>query len=277
MKKKIHLCTILVLLTIFSINVAAQKTAQYAQTTTQLQLDKNSIQVDNFSFSDVLGPENQLQHTASFDFVVSNDAANQNILRLLQIYIKEKASRQLTFVTVNYIGEPLQERSYDNAVVEEINFSVLDAVSKSAFKANVRIRAGAVKLQKGGTSSVLVKNKTATAISSNYSVTIGNLPTARVTKISGLSIKPDAGQYSNFTIEVVAVDGAAWNQWFLTGAAGLKTEQGNIRLLAGNLKDILMTIYLMDVEIISYSVASGNQQGIGKATIGLRLKGMAVK
>jgi hypothetical protein len=277
MKKKIHLFTILALITTFSINVAAQKTAMYAQTSTQLQLEKNSIQVDNFSFSDVLGPENQLQHTASFDFVISNDAANQNILKLLQIYIKEKASRQLSFVTVNYNGEALQERSYDNAVVEEINFSTLEAVSKSAFKATVRIRAGAVKLQKGGSSSVVLKNKTAIAISCNYSVTIGNLPTARITKISGLSIKPDAGQYTNFTIEVLAIDGAAWNQWFLTGAAGIKTEQGNIRLLAANLKDILLNISLMDIEIVSYSVASGNQQSAGRATIGLRMRGMAVK
>ena len=112
---------------------------------------------------------------------------------------------------------------------------------------------------------------------SNFSLTIGNLPTTRVTKISGLSIKPDDGQYTNFTIEVMSIDGSAWNQWFLTGAAGAKTEQGTIRLLAYNLKDVLLNISLINVEIVSYSGGSSNQQSAGRATIGLRMRGMAVK
>lgn len=276
MKKIIQLPVFLLLLITAGITVAAQKTAAYAQTTTQLQLEKNTIQVDNLSFTDALGPDNQIQHTASFDFLLTDDAATQNILRLLQLYTKEKASRQLFFVTVNYAGESTQERLYDNAVVEEILFPALDVTSKNAFKATVRIRAGAVKLGKGGTKPGLLK-RNKSLFCSNFSLSLGNLPTARVTKISGLSIKPDAGQYLNFTIEVMAIDGAAWNQWFLTGAAGLKTEQGSISLLAFNLKDVLYSFSLSNVEIISYSGASGNQQGTGKATIGLRLSGLSIK
>lgn len=277
MKKTIQFFFILVLLTVSCINVAAQKSAVYAQTTTQLQLEKNIIHVDNFSFADVLGPENQLQHTASFDFVVANDEATQNILRLLQLYTKERVSRQLSLATINYKGEIQQQRYYDNSVVEEINFSPLEVNSKILFKATVRIRAGAVKLQTGGVISPLVKNKPGMVYASNFSLTIGNLPTTRVTKISGLSIKPDDGQYTNFTIEVMSIDGSAWNQWFLTGAAGAKTEQGTIRLLAYNLKDVLLNISLINVEIVSYSGGSSNQQSAGRATIGLRMRGMAVK
>ena len=276
MKKIIQLPVFLLLLITAGSTVAAQKTAAYAQTTTQLQLEKNTIPVDNLSFTDALGPDNQIQHTASFDFLLTDDAATQNILKLLQLYTKEKASRQLFFVTVNYAGESTQERLYDNAVVEEILFPALDATSKMALKATVRIRAGAVKLGKGGTKPGLIK-RNKSLLCSNFSLSLGNLPTARVTKISGLSIKPDAGQYLNFTIEVMAMDGAAWNQWFLTGAAGLKTEQGNISLLAFNLKDVLYSFSLSNVEIISYSGASGNQQGTGKATIGLRLSGLSIK
>lgn len=256
----------------------AQKTSTYAQSTTQLQLEKNSIQVDNLSFTDALGPENQLQHTASFDFFLTDDAATQTMLRLLQVYTKEQASRQLNFVTLNYAGDPLQERFYDNAVVEEILFNALDATSKAPFKATVKIRAGSVKIQKGGTRIDLGSRNKRRALSSFFSLTLGSLPTARVSKISGLSIKPGDGSYTNLTIEILATDGAAWNQWFLTGAAGLRKEKGNIHLLAPDLKGVLYSFSLYDVEIVSYTGgSSGNQQTISRATIGLRLKGLAVK
>ena len=78
-------------------------------------------------------------------------------------------------------------------------------------------------------------------------------------------------------MEILATDGAAWNQWFLTGAAGLRKEKGNILLLAPDLKGVLCNFSLYDVEIVSYTGGSGNQQTISRATIGLRLKGLVVK
>lgn len=277
MKKSIQFCFSLLLLSVFNVSVMAQKTSTYAQSTTQLQLEKNIIQVDNFSFTDALGPENQLQHTASFDITLSDDAATQNILRSLQVYTKEQASRQLNFITINYAGETLQERFFDNAIVEEILFNALDAASKSLFKATVKIKAGSVKLQKGGRKIDLGPRSKRRALSSYFSLTLGSLPTTRVAKISGLSIKPGDGSYTNLTIEILATDGAAWNQWFLTGAAGLRKEKGNILLLAPDLKGVLCNFSLYDVEIVSYTGGSGNQQTISRATIGLRLKGLVVK
>lgn len=277
MKKSIQFCLSLLLLSVLNVSVMAQKTSTYAQSTTQLQLEKNNIQVENLSFTDALGPENQLQHTASFDFTLTDEAATQNILRLLQIYTKEQASRQLNFVTLNHAGETLQERFYDNAVVEEILFNALDATSKALFKATVKIRAGTVKIQKGGNRIDLGPRNKRRALSSYFSLTLGSLPTTRVTKISGLSIKPGDGSYTNLTIEILAIDGAAWNQWFLTGAAGLRKEKGNILLLAPDLKGVLCSFSLYDVEIVSYTGGSGNQQAVSRATIGLRLKGLAVK
>jgi len=277
MKKVTQYSFSFLLLLVLSLSVIAQKTSSYAQSTTQLQLEKNIIQVDNFSFTDALGPENQLQHTASFDITLSDDAATQNILRSLQVYTKEQAGRQLNFVTLNYAGETLQERLFDNAIVEEILFNALDAASKSLFKATVKIRAGSVKIQKGGTKIDLGPRNKRRALSSFFSLTLGSLPTTRVSKISGLSIKPGDGSYTNLTIEILATDGAAWNQWFLTGAAGLRKEKGNILLLAPDLKGVLCNFSLYDVEIVSYTGGSGNQQTISRATIGLRLKGLVVK
>jgi hypothetical protein len=277
MKKITQYSLSLLLLSVLHLSVIAQKTSTYAQSTIHLQLEKNIIQVDNFSFTDALGPENQLQHTASFDIIISDDAATQNILRSLQVYTKEQASRQLNFVTLNNAGETLQERFFDNTVVEEILFNTLDATSKALFKATVKIRAGSVKIQKGGSRIDQGPRSKRRAFSSYFSLTLGSLPTARVAKISGLSIKPGDGSYTNLTIEILATDGAAWNQWFLTGAAGLRKEKGNILLLAPDLKGVLCSFSLYDVEIVSYTGGSGNQQAISRATIGLRLKGLAVK
>lgn len=277
MKKTTLFNLSLLLLSLLTVPVSAQKTTNYTQSTIVLQLEKNNIRVDNLIFSDALGPENQLQHSASFEFSLADDAATQNILRILQVYTKEKSMRQMNFVTTNYAGDPLQERFYDNVVVEEILFNELDAASMAPFKATVKIRAGSVKIQKGNAKPDLVIKTKRRALTANFSISLGNLPTTRVAKISGLSIKPGEGAYTHLTLEVLAMDGAAWNQWFLTGAAGQRKEKGNIQLLAPDLKGVMFSFPLYDVEIISYSVGSGNQQAISRATIGLRLKGLAVK
>ncbi len=277
MKKTTLFNLSLLLLSFLTVPASAQKTTNYTQSSTVLQLEKNSIQVDNLIFSDVLGPENQLQHTASFEFPLADDAATQNILRNLQVYTREKSMRQMNFVTINYAGDPLQERFYESVVVEEITFNALDAASMTLFKATVKIRAGSVKIQKGGTKPDPVTKNKRRALSANFRISLGNLPTTRVAKISGLSIKPGDGSYTNLTIEVLAMDGAAWNQWFLTGAAGLRKEKGNIQLFAPDLKGVLYSFPLYDVEIVSYTVGSGNQQAISRATIGLRLRGLTLK
>lgn len=267
----------LIALILFSGSVIAQKGSVNTASTIWLQVGNNSIPVDNLSFTDALGTNNQMQHTASFDILLTNDEATRGVIGSLQVFDKERTGRQVTFTTVNTTGESTGERVYDNTLVDEISFPALDGTSRNALKATIKFTAGAVKLQKGSGKKGVFTKKQSVAIVSNFSLRLGSLPTNRVTKISGLSIKPGSQQLLNFTIEISAVDGAAWNQWFLTGGGGARKEQGSISLLSPNMKDILYSFSLMDVEIVSYSGGSGNQQTLSRATIGLRMKTMAIK
>jgi len=279
--KKIYLLlvlTCLIALILFSGSVIAQKGSVNTTSTIWLQVGNKSIPVDNLSYTDALGANNKMQHTASFDILLTNDEATRSVIGSLQVFDKERTGRQVTFTTVNTTtGESTGERVYDYTLVEEISFPALDGTSRNELKATIKFTAGAVKLQKGSGKKGLFTKNQSVAIASNFSLKLGSLPTNRVTKISGLSIKPGSQQLLNFTIEISAVDGAAWNQWFLTGGGGAKKEQGSISLLSPNMKDILYSFSLMDVEIVSYSGGSGNQQTLSRATIGLRMKTMAIK
>jgi len=273
MKKINHLpatiCFTAVLLLTGS-SVFAQKGTMYAQNTTVIQLDKYTFRADNFLFTDALDANNQMRHTASFDLLLTDDAALRDAVTLFQVS-KERPSIRMVFITLNYAGENIQERFYDNTVVEEILLPALDATSKLAFKATIKIRAEKVEQQKGSIKTQLASRNKYAALCSNFSLSLGKLPANRVSKISGLSIKPGNQQSINFTIEISALDGAAWNQWFLTGAGGA-VQQGVISILAPNLKDALYNISLADVEIVSYSNSAGN-----RVLIGLRTKSVAIK
>lgn len=264
-------------------NLNAQRTINTVQTSTLLVVGKNMIQADNLTYADFLGDGNIMQHTASFDIQLSDDAAARSILQLLQtpqvqsLNPKERTGRLMSFIKVSQLGETIEERQCLNTTVEDISFTTLDAASRVPVKATIRLKSANVNLVKGGTRVTTFPPGKNVVQSSNFSISLGNLPVSRVSRISGLHITPGNPALTNFTIELLASDGAAWNQWFLTSAGGIKKEQGTISLLSSDLKNVSYYISLQDVEIISYSVSQGTQPGMNRAVIGLRMKGMAIK
>lgn len=277
MKKTVITPILTWLLVVSSFIVNAQRATSQGQTTMQLLLEKNNTPVENMTFTDILGADNRIQHTANFDLLLTNDAATRSILQQLQVLTKERVGRTLSFITFNQLGEPIQERVYENTMIEDIIFPALDAtMASTSVRATVKLRAGNVITRKEGPRLTAKLNK-GLAYTSNFSITVGGLPTTRVALIRGLSIKPGNTQPISLTIELSAQDGNAWNQWFLTGAGGIKKEQGNIRLLSPNFKDVLYDFSLMDVEIISFSQTSGPRPASNRAIVGLRIKGIAIK
>lgn len=254
----------------------AQKNQLFNQVSNLLQLENNTVFIENFSFTDQLNESGQMQHTAIFELSMNNDPVSHTILENLQVALKERG-RACTFISLNSTNQVSQSRLYENLVVEEITLPVWDATSNIPARARIKLRAGGVSILKENAKfSIPVRTKNL-SLCSNFALSLGSLPCTRVMKISGLTIKPGTTQVQNFTIELSAIDGAAWNQWFLTGAGGIKKEQGYIRLFAANLKDVNYTLSLMDVEITSYTASSANQQGVARVTIGLRVKGVAIK
>jgi hypothetical protein len=276
MNKRRPFLAVMTIALLTCINSFAQKNTMFNQVSMLLQLENNTAFINNFSFTDKLDESGRMQHTASFDLPMNNDQASHALLQYLQVSSKERGL-VCSFVTLNTSNQVAQSRLYENVVVEEINLPAWDATITTPAKASIKLRAAGVSVRNEAAKiSIPVRTKNAT-LSSNFALSLGSLPCSRVMKISGLTIKPGTAQLQNFTVELSAIDGAAWNQWFLTGAGGIKKEQGYIRLYAANLKDVIYTVSMMDVEITSYSAASTNQQGIARVTIGLRVKGVAIK
>ncbi len=244
----------------------------------QLQIDGRAVIIDNFSTTDAVGLDNKIIHTACFDMAVNDLDATKTILADLQVISKAKKKLPMFFITFNPEGKVVDEKIYFTTTVQEIRIPALDASSKNYLKAAIKLTAASVQ--------VLTKVNAATAVKatlnshasylSNFRLTLGSLPADRISKISSISIFPGDNRVQDFILELPGTDAIKWDQWFLTGAGGVKKEQGTIEILNPNMITASFTIVLSDVEIVSFSTSSSNQQ-TGKATIGLRIKNVALK
>ncbi|WP_462254777.1 hypothetical protein [Ferruginibacter sp.] len=257
---------------------AAQKTS-YTQSLIQLTIEGNSISTDNLAITDALGPDNKMIHTASFDITLSNSEVTKSIISSFQSSMKKNKTAQLLFTTINFNGDIQEERTYINTSILEMQLPQLDATAKVTLKIKIKIKAESVQVKQGDDKAISkIGAKSTSAIASNFRIKLGSLPTNRISKISGMSIVQADGPLQNFSLDVSVVDAAPWNEWFLTGAGGVKKEYGTIELLSPDFKTVLITIQLMDVEIISYSQTNNsNQQALAKANIGLRTKSVSIK
>ncbi len=85
----------------------------------------------------------------------------------------------------------------------------------------------------------------------------------------------DSINISDFTIEIPVADSGPWNDWFESPNRATDLKDGEIILLGPDLKEILMTIQLMNVEIISFSASAGGTASTKR--IGLRAKDIDIQ
>jgi hypothetical protein len=256
---------------------SAQRTSGAQQSSSQLSIGGNTVSIENVGVAAVLGPDNKIQHTANFDITLSDNEDTKAILVSLQSYFKKSSAAELFISTLNFNGVVQEERYYKDAVITEMQLPQLDAAAKSVLKIKIKIKAANVKLTAGGGKAIgKIGNKIRPAMASNFRIKMGNLPVNRVSKISAMNITGADNLLQNFSLDLAAIDGAAWNTWFLTGAGGIKKEEGVIELLTPDLKTVIFSIILSEVEITSYASSSVAGQ-VAKANIGLRAKGIAIQ
>ena len=272
----------LLLLLFINFIAAAQLNISY-----QLRVNNASIAIENSVFTDALGSDNKIQHSASFEIVLNNNDATNAIITAIQdaatpqplIKTRETAASatlQLVFTKIDSRIGVTEEKSYSGILLDEIKLPNLNAADQSAARVTVKLRATTVTAMPAGGKAASTGNAHNINIPvSNFMLTMGTLPCRKVTKISSISIKPADNALQNFTVEISGADAAPWNQWFTTGAGGTKKEQGKIDLLASDFKTVVMTIQLSNVEIVSYSIS--NTGNIARATVGLRGRAAVVK
>ncbi|MBY0534226.1 MAG: hypothetical protein K2P88_00120 [Chitinophagaceae bacterium] len=247
-----------------------------------LTINKNASLVQNLTRTDAVDATGATVHTASFDIQLNNLPATKAVVLALQTLATSKTSLQakaaaslstvpldLEFQMLDFNNNSLEDKVYSSVSIEEMKISALNASEKNTVVLSYKIKAKKVAALPTGQKIAPPSLKAAKALSSNYAITIGNLPTKRVSKLSEMIIRPSSNALVPFTIELAAIDGANWSQWFNTGAAGVKKEQGQIELLTPDFKSSILSIKLVDVQILSYSVSSATGGSISKSTVGL--------
>lgn len=273
----LKLCVLGMAMIFNSLVTQAQKGGSTQQTSNQLSIGGNTVNIDNVGIADVLGADNKIQHTANFDITLSDNEETRAILNSMQSHMKKNKTAELSIITLNFNAVVQEERIYMDALIQEMQLPQLDATAKTSIKIRVKLKAENLKLAGGGGKIAgKIGVKARLAIASNFRIKLGNLPANRVSKISTMSMTGAENLLQNFSLDVAAIDGTAWNEWFLTGAGGIKKEEGAIELLSPDFKTVLFAIILTDVEIISYATNSSAGQ-IAKANVGLRTKSISIK
>lgn len=239
-----------------------------AQNSRYLVVDQFTIPVETAVITDS-SAGGRMVYLATFEITLRD---NENILVLQKLSGSVSESRALNFSirSTDLNGKVIEERFYQNASVQEIVLPALDAAGKNVVQAQVKIRAGSLSIKENaGTANGGLGKRSATALSSNFSMTLGNLLTKRVAKIG--TIRITAGQLSSFVIEVSETDAKSWQDWLISASS--KKESGAIELLGADFKSVLCRIELRDLEITSTTsqfTSNTETRAIGRLSVGLR-------
>lgn len=267
--KNIFLTLTSLLLLFYSNNISAQPARSYSSVNNIITVNGATLPIYDLYTLDSL----KVPHFASFNIELNSDADTKKVLESLFSATSGKQSLKITIGTANMQNQIIDQRSYNGAMVAEIDIPDLSASSKDVAKIKVKIlsqdmNTATDKTQPAGKLSIQSKR----AITGNYKLVLGNLPTIRVTAISNLKTSSFLNTgYFNFNIEIDRSDAKQWKDWF-NASAGAKTEEGTLTLLDQTMANDLATIQISGVEIVAVSETTKPGETVAKTVIGLRAR-----
>ena len=217
-------------------------------------------------------------HTASFEFDLNPSNDSKKILSNLLSAIQNNQSLEIVFREVNSQNQVVSQKDYKSTTVNEILFSDLNGGSKDILRIQVKVQAQDASETDGAneTAPQLPASGKA-ALCANFKLTVGKLPTQRVSRISSIRINnPGSYGYLNFSVEIQRVDSKPWKDWYTSGAGGGRREDATLSLMDANFSTEVASIYLSQVEIVSVSEAMSSQDNIAKTVFGLRARRVKV-
>ncbi len=181
-------------------------------------------------------------------------------------------STPVTLVLSGLDPKPLQAT---NAHLIEAQFAALDGSSKEGYEIIFVFRADAVRPQASATTPTVKTAKSTRALSSNFSFTLGNLDTNRVTNIESFTLtratvadsmdvmrlpstQTGPTKFSNLAVVTSDASADSWTAWrddFLVNGnnADEKELSGSLTLLGFDLKTPLLSLQFSHVGIIRFA------------------------
>ncbi|MEO8539168.1 MAG: phage tail protein [bacterium] len=172
----------------------------------------------------------------------------------------------------------IRRMEFNNALLTEIALPTLDAASKEAAQMTIKFRPESTRLTPGtGKLAGAVAAKQKAWLSSNFRISIGDLPCGRVSKIEALAIKqkvteyreggegtirllPGRLEYPNLVLTFAATDGSQWQAFFddfvLNGNNGNDNELGGtLDFMGADLKSVLARLQFLNLGIFRLAPA----------------------
>lgn len=190
----------------------------------------------------------------------------------------------MTTILTNFSYENIEQRNYSDCETHEIIFPALNRSDRTPFEVKVNVESKNVQTDNNNGNRISgLQPKSKPAFCSNFKFGLGSLPAQRILSISSINIEKnratngrrDSISISDFTIEIPVADSGPWSDWFESPNRATDLREGEITILGTDLKEVLMTIRLMDVEIISYSASAGATASTKR--IGLRPKDLDIQ
>lgn len=210
----------------------------------------------------------------------------------------EQRSGEVIAVDPSY--QAVASREFSDALITEMTFPTLDGSSKDPAYLTVKFAPTGIAYKKGDGSTVAgpLAPKANAALCSNFRVEIGDLPTARVSKIDSFTIKqvvreaetttrvrstsPTTLEVPNLKLTVSMADLDPWQHWFedfvINGKCSDADElSGSITLLAPDLTTELCRVDLAGVGVVSLQMnaAEANLEQVARFTVELYVESMA--
>jgi hypothetical protein len=256
------------------------------------------------------GPEVQTKkHMAGFRWTPGRAATGIAMGKALYAWIKTAlgsvgSAHSGTFKTADFNGKVRATRSFSNALLTEFTVPNLDASNREAGIFDIAFEAERVTWGPGSGETLapaLVQQKT--WVTSNFKITIGDLPCSRVAKVDAFTWRSpvaaggvglprgvsalQAGRASvpDLSLSISAADYPAWQaaakKWFIDGACLEANEmRGRISLLGPTMKDSdelgAIELYNVGFKRFDHEEAVSGSDQVARFTVVLYVERMAL-
>lgn len=184
-----------------------------------------------------------------------------------------------TLVSFDGTLKEREQRKFTNFRLVELGFPALDAASKDLARLTVVAQADAVVIgPPTGQSAPPPTTKPAPA--SSFRLTLGDLDTTRVSKISSISVKlSPRGEVSNFSVVIADASADSWRKWystFVVKGQGTDTNEktGALEIFAADMRTAVLRLVLEGVGILRLDPAP---QEIGRLKAELYVEGVRLE
>ncbi|HEX2628959.1 MAG TPA: hypothetical protein VHM26_08110 [Chitinophagaceae bacterium] len=239
-----------------------------------LTIESNTVAVDNVWIHDSIANGRPV-FTATMDITLREGPETKTVLTRLQSTLTDGKPVAAQLIAANLNMDVTEERNYNGISVLEMIFSDLNGGDKSVARIRVKFRSSNMSVNYTSKKLSVGLSKSATAVASNFRISIPSKDTRRVAAINNIVIGNNSKQF--FTLDLAATDAKPWHDALLKESG--KTEQAVIEWLSSNLKDVLFTVTISDAEIVSYSSQSSsndNLRAFGKVTIGIKARSILI-